>query len=144
MEKSCDFEELWLADIWDFYQLNGISCLFTRFTKIVRVRFLSKSWTWLLQNYIPASIPFILTPPFWLHNVISWREVRAKGVRSDALPVIGSLRVLGDRRISWYLSHCGGGLAVGRGCSWNNHSPKKHSYIGALTVSPNPLHPPIT
>lgn len=142
------------TNILEFYLLNGyhyqntyrsMFYLFTRFTKIVRVRCLLKCWTWLLQNCIPAWIPLttFLTIQCYLFPWGRW-EPQEWGVMHYQLVPIGSLCVLGDRRISWYLSHCGGGVAVERGCSWNNHSPKKHSYTGALAVSPSPLHPPIT
>lgn len=58
--------------------------------------------------------------------------------------IVITLCLLGDRRISWHLSKCGGGLTLGRRHSCNNHSPVQRNYTAAITVIPGPLHPPIT
>lgn len=99
----------------------------------------SESWTYCNEDYNTC---YFTTANLTIYCA-SVREVRATGVSSDVLTIIGSLCVWRDRRISWHRILCGGGLAVGRGCSWNNHSPK-HSNTGAVAASPSPLHPPIT
>lgn len=154
MEKALSMRKLWLTSISKFYLLNGyhyqntygwISYLFTRITKIV-------SWvlaqnvacykTAFLHEFLSFNTTFLTIQYYFLEEgenhrseewcITSWYQLVAC--------------VLGDRRISLYLSHYGGGVTLGegRGYSWNNHSPKKHSYTGALTVSPSPLRPPIT
>lgn len=64
-----------------------------------------KEGFWQKHSWLNASLQ---NTNLWLNDVTSWRELSC-----DVLAVIGSLHVLGDRGISWHLSHCGGGNAAG-------------------------------